>query len=316
MLADHQPESTPMKLSAAASGSPDVIVVGEALIDVVLSQGGAVEHPGGSPANVAYGLARLGVSTGFLTAIGKDDRGNAIRRHLTGAGVELLPGSQSMATTSTATATLADDGSASYLFDLAWQLAPVTPTYVPKLLHTGSIASFLAPGATGVKCILQHCAGISTVTYDPNIRPDLLGSHHEALTIFEDLVPLTDVVKLSDEDAAWLYPHKSPEETGRHILNLGTDLVAVTRGGKGSLLLTADTQISIPAVRSVVADTIGAGDSYMAAFILGLLTRGTDGWAPPVLEQIGRMASIAAAITVRRPGANPPSSIELIDGLN
>jgi fructokinase len=305
-----------MKPFAAAPGSPDVIVVGEALMDVVLSGDGEVEHPGGSPANVAYGLARLGVSTGFLTAIGQDDRGNAIRTHLTGAGVELLPGSQSMTATSAATATLASDGSASYSFDLTWQLAPVTPTYLPKVLHTGSIASFLAPGATQVKSILQHSSGTSTVTYDPNIRPDLLGSHHEALTIFEDLVPLTNVVKLSDEDAAWLYPHKTPEETGRHILHLGTGLVAVTRGGEGSLLLTADTHISIPAVKSVIADTIGAGDSYMAALILGLLTRGTDGWAPPVLEQIGRMASMAAAITVRRPGANPPSSSELSESLN
>lgn len=305
-----------MKPSTAPSGSPDVIVVGEALTDVVLSHDGAAEHPGGSPANVAYGLARLGVSTGFLTAIGQDDRGNAIRTHLTGAGVELLPGSQSMAATSTATATLANDGSATYAFDLTWQLAQVTPTYLPKLLHTGSIASFLAPGSASVKSILQHCAGTSTITYDPNIRTDLLGSHYEALAIFEDLVSLTNVVKLSDEDAAWLYPNRTPEETGRHILNLGADLVAVTRGGEGSLLLTADMEISVPAVVSVVADTIGAGDSYMAAFILGLLTRGTDRWAPPVLEQIGRMASMAAAITVRRPGANPPSSSELCEGLD
>jgi fructokinase len=304
-----------MKLPAVPYGPPDVIVVGEALIDIVFSQDGAAEHPGGSPANVAYGLARLGVSTGFLTAIGQDDRGSTIRAHLTGAGVELLPGSQSMASTSTATATLGDDGSASYSFDLAWQLAPDAPTCLPRLLHTGSIASFLAPGAAGVKYILDQCAGTSIVTYDPNIRPELLGSHHEARTIFEDLVPLTDVVKLSDEDAVWLYPQRTPEETSRHILSLGTDLVAVTRGAGGSLLRTADTEISVPGVASVVADTIGAGDSYMAAFILGLLTRGTDGWAPHVLEQIGQMASMAAAITVRRPGANPPSYSELRDGL-
>lgn len=304
-----------MKPPAAPSGSPDVIVVGEALIDIVHSQAGADEHPGGSPANVAYGLARLGVSTGFLTAIGRDDHGEAIRAHLTGAGVELLHGSQTMVATSTATATLAHDGSASYSFNLTWQLDSVTPTYLPKLIHTGSIASFLAPGAAGVKSILEDCAGTSTVTYDPNIRPELLGSHHEALSIFENLVPLTDVVKLSDEDASWLYPRQTVEQTSRHILSLGTDLVAVTCGAGGSHLRTADTEISVPGVASVVADTIGAGDSYMATFILGLLTRGTDGWAPHVLEQIGQMASMAAAITVRRPGANPPSYSELNDAL-
>jgi fructokinase len=300
-----------MKPAAALSGIPEVIVVGEALIDVVHTGDGVTEHPGGSPANVAYGLARLGVSTGFLTSIGTDDRGLAISSHLSGAGVHILPGSQSAAATSTATATLAGDGSATYSFDLLWQLAPVAPPYLPRLLHTGSIASFLAPGAAGVKSVLQHCAGLSTVTYDPNIRPELLGSHHEARTIFEDLVPLTDVVKLSDEDAAWLYPRRSPEDAARHIRGLGTDLVVVTRGSEGSFLLTADTEISVPSVETVVADTIGAGDAYMAALILGLLTRGGEGLAPPILEQIARMASMAAAITVGRPGADLPSSVEM-----
>jgi fructokinase len=300
-----------MKPAAALSGIPEAIVVGEALIDVVHTGDGVTEHPGGSPANVAYGLARLGVSTGFLTSIGTDDRGLAISSHLSGAGVHILPGSQSAAATSTATATLAGDGSATYSFDLLWQLAPVAPPYLPRLLHTGSIASFLAPGAAGVKSVLQHCAGLSTVTYDPNIRPELLGSHHEARTIFEDLVPLTDVVKLSDEDAAWLYPRRSPEDAARHISGLGTDLVVVTRGSEGSFLLTADTEISVPSVETVVADTIGAGDAYMAALILGLLTRGGEGLAPPILEQIARMASMAAAITVGRPGADLPSSVEM-----
>jgi fructokinase len=300
-----------MKPAAALSGAPEVIVVGEALIDAVHTGEGVTEHPGGSPANVAYGLARLDVSTGFLTSIGTDDRGLAISSHLSGAGVHILPGSQSAAATSTATATLAGDGSATYSFDLLWQLAPVAPPYLPRLLHTGSIASFLAPGAAGVKSVLQHCAGLSTVTYDPNIRPELLGSHHEARTIFEDLVPLTDVVKLSDEDAAWLYPRRSPEDAARHISGLGTDLVVVTRGSEGSFLLTADTEISVPSVETVVADTIGAGDAYMAALILGLLTRGGEGLAPPILEQIARMASMAAAITVGRPGADLPSSVEM-----
>lgn len=296
---------------SAPAAVPEVIVVGESLIDVVHAGDAVTEHPGGSPANVAYGLARLDVSTGFLTSIGTDERGLAISGHLTGAGVHILPGSQSATATSTATATLAADGSATYSFDLVWQLATVAPTYLPPLLHAGSIASFLAPGSADVKSLLQNCAGISTITYDPNIRPELLGSHHEARTIFEDLVPLTDVVKLSDEDAAWLYPRRPPEEAARQICRLGADLVVVTRGSEGSFLLTADTELSVPSVETVVADTIGAGDAYMAALILGLLTRGGEGLAPPVLEQIARMASMAAAITVGRPGAHLPSSAEM-----
>lgn len=289
----------------------DVIVVGEALVDIVVSAGGTVEHPGGSPANVAYGLGRLGVGTALLTSIGDDHHADAIEKHLRSAGVNLLPGSKGRGGTATATAVLASDGSASYDFDIRWDLPRTAPAALPKVLHTGSIATFLAPGAAAVRDLLEQSHERCVVTYDPNIRPALLGSQSEARSIFEELVPLTDVVKLSDEDALWLYPRLSLEDTSKRILDLGAGLVAVTKGSEGSLLATANTRMIIPSVRSVVVDTIGAGDSYMAALIYGLLMRGTDGLAPSVLESLGRMASKAAAITVRRPGANPPTVEEL-----
>ncbi|MGO4187451.1 carbohydrate kinase family protein [Pseudarthrobacter sp. TAF60_1] len=290
----------------------DVVVIGETLTDVVTTPGGTTEHPGGSPANVSYGLARLGVSTGLITSIGPDRRGEVLAEHLTGAGVMLLSGSRALERTSTATATIARDGSASYAFDITWDVEPpdLAPT-PPKILHTGSIASFLSPGAGEVKAILQQLHNACTVTYDPNIRPALLGTHAEARRTFEELVHLTDVVKLSDEDAEWLYPEKTTEETATHILGLGADLAVVTKGSSGSLLATSSASLSIPAVKSTVADTIGAGDSYMSALILGLLTRGTDGYAPSVLEQLGRTAAAAASITVSRSGAMPPTGDEL-----
>lgn len=291
--------------------SLDVVVVGEALIDVVSRPDGAVEHPGGSPANVAYGLGRLGINTGLMTAIGDDARGAAIEGHLASAGVVLLPGARSLERTASATATIAADGSASYIFDIDWRLEPLAPAYFPKVLHTGSIATFLAPGAGTVRSLLEQAHRECMVTYDPNIRPALLGSHAEARSIFEELVPLTDVVKLSDEDAHWLYPGQDLEQTAERILELGTGLAVITAGAEGSLLCTAGTRLSIPSVATTVADTIGAGDSYMAALIFGLLSRGTAGLAPSVLETIGRTASAAAAITVSRPGANPPTLDEL-----
>ncbi|KSU78715.1 fructokinase [Pseudarthrobacter enclensis] len=289
----------------------DVIVVGEALVDIVVSPHGTVEHPGGSPANVAYGLARLGVDTGLLTSIGGDHHADAISRHLESAGVRLLPGSRGDGPTATATAVLASDGSARYDFDIRWALPATAPATLPKILHTGSIASFLAPGAAVVRDLLEQSHRRCMVTYDPNIRPALLGSHAEALALFEDLVQFTDAVKLSDEDARWLYPQLTLEEASRRILDLGAALVAVTAGAEGSLLATREAQVSVPAVRSAVADTIGAGDSYMSALVYGLLMRGADGMAPSVLESLGRMAAKAAAITVRRPGANPPTLEEL-----
>jgi fructokinase len=290
----------------------DVIVIGEALTDIVTTPGGTTEHPGGSPSNVAYGLARLGVSTGLLTAVGADRRGAALESHLESAGVVLLPGSRSLERTSTATATIAADGSASYAFDILWNPEPLHPLLAsPRVLHTGSIASFLAPGAERVKTELQQLRAACTTTYDPNIRPDLLGTHAESRSIFEELAHLTNVVKLSDEDAQWLYPRKTLEDTATHVLGLGAELAVITKGSSGSLLATASTRLSIPAVKSHVVDTIGAGDSYMSALILGLLTRGTNGLAPSVLEQLGRTAAMAAAITVARAGANPPTENEL-----
>ena len=254
----------------------DAVVIGEALIDIVNGPEGSISYPGGSPANVAYGLGRLGVRTGLLTAIGDDEHGTAITNHLHSAGVELLPGSASLERTATATATLAADGSASYEFDIAWQLAPVAPAMIPKILHTGSIATFLAPGAGTVRTLLEQCHQSCLVTYDPNIRPALLGSHTEATTIFEDLLPLTDVVKLSDEDAHWLYPGWSPDDVAAHLLQHGARLAVITKGADGALLVTPGARFSIPSVKTEVADTIGAGDSYMAALIFGLLTRGDE----------------------------------------
>ncbi|WOH20575.1 carbohydrate kinase [Paenarthrobacter sp. GOM3] len=300
-------------MGPSTTGKPqsalDVLVIGEALIDVVTAPSGQVEHPGGSPANVAYGLGRLGVFTGLLTAIGDDARGTAIEAHLHSAGVTVLPGSRSLARTSAATVTLAADGSAAYDFDVTWDLPRTVLPSLPKVLHTGSIATFLAPGARNVKSILERAHHRCTVTYDPNIRPALLGSHTEAVAIFEDLVPATDLVKLSDEDAQWLYPHKSHNETAAHIIGLGAKLAVVTMGASGSHFASAEASIDIPAPKTMVVDTIGAGDSFMSALILGLLNEGR--FTRDAMSRMGEAAAAAAAVTVSRAGANPPTLAEL-----
>ena len=289
----------------------DVMVVGEALIDVVTTS----HDTSGTPGRLT-GQRRLRTwppRRNHRPAHGHcpGRAGDSIETHLRSAGVTLLPGSKSLTRTASATATLEPDGSARYDFDISWDLAPAAPAYFPKILHTGSIATFLSPGAGAVKALLEQAHRDCMITYDPNIRPALLGSQAEAKATFEELVPLTDVVKLSDEDAQWLYPQKSLDETAAHILGLGTGLTVITKGAEGSQFTTPAANISIPAVKSKVADTIGAGDSYMSALILGFLTRGTEGFAPAVLEQLGHTAAAAAAITVQRPGANPPTLEEL-----
>ncbi|WP_434994309.1 carbohydrate kinase family protein [Arthrobacter sp. Ld5] len=289
----------------------DVLVIGEALVDIVVSSQGTAKHPGGSPANVAYGLGRLGVHTALLTSIGDDHHGTTIETHLRSAGVHLMPGSKSRGGTSTATGVLTPDGSAQYDFTIRWEPPRITPSSIPKILHTGSIATFLAPGAAVVRELIEQAHQHCIVTYDPNIRPALLGSHAEAKTIFEELASFTDVVKLSDEDAAWLYPRLAPDQVSQLILDLGPGLVVITRGEQGSLLTMQDAKVDMPPVKSTVVDTIGAGDAYMSALIYGLLTRNAHGLEPSALDSLGRRASAAAGITVRRAGAHPPTSEEL-----
>lgn len=293
------------------SGSHDVLVIGEALIDIVSTTEGSVAHPGGSPANVAFGLGRLGIDVSLLTALGDDEFGEQIQNHLSTANVKLQPGSVNLQRTASATAVLSADGSARYEFDIHWELARHTLETIPKIVHAGSIATFLEPGADAVAELLAQAKGQALVTYDPNIRPALVGEHDQALTTFERTAVLCDVVKLSDEDAAWLYPDVELAQVASRILALGPRIVVLTRGADGATLSTLTDQVQIPAVRSEVADTIGAGDSFMSALIYGLLGYGSADLSSVQLEQLGRSAVAAGALTVRRPGAMPPTLEEL-----
>ncbi|NUP74006.1 MAG: hypothetical protein HOQ07_05065 [Sinomonas sp.] len=153
----------------------NVLVVGEALTDIIRTPVGTREHPGGSPANVALGLARLGVSTAFLTALGRDARGDAIAARLVAAGAEVLPESWSLPATSTARARIADDGGASYEFNLAWELPAEVELPAAGHVHIGSVGAFLEPGASRVEELVRRLRPSATVSFDPNLRPDLLG---------------------------------------------------------------------------------------------------------------------------------------------
>lgn len=300
------------------------LVVGEALIDVVArADGSRAEHPGGSPANVALGLGRLGRHVDLLTWLGYDAEGDLVRHHLEGSGVHVLEGNRSAARTSLATATIGSDGSASYEFDLEWDLPETWDEDPgdPLVVHTGSIATVLQPGGAAVAAILARRRDTSTVTYDPNLRPVLMGSPAHALPVVDALVRLADVVKVSDEDLAWLHPGVAPAEIAEEWSRSGPSLVVVTHGGEGAFASTsAGARLSVVAPKVQVADTVGAGDSFMGGLIDGLWSAGllgadrrqalADVDAATVQAVLERCARIAA-ITVSRPGANPPRSAEL-----
>lgn len=295
-----------------SAGSVEVLVIGEALIDIVHTPQGTAKIPGGSPANVAYGLAKLGIRPSLWTALANDQHGDMIREHLDSAGVTVLPWATPKDRTSTSTVRLAEDGSPQYEFDVHWSIQARKLHKIPRLLHVGSAAAFCAPGNDAIEDALRQCHGISLVTFDPNIRPALIPPHAQSLKAFERIAAMADVVKLSDEDANWLYPRLRIENVAQHILELGPDLVSITQGEKGALLTSSQASTAIPAVPVTVVDTIGAGDSYMSALIFSLLDSAQSGYGQAALTQLGRVAAAAAAITVSRTGARPPSRSELV----
>ncbi|MBO9553333.1 carbohydrate kinase [Cellulomonas sp.] len=300
------------------------LVVGEALIDVVERfDGSRGEHPGGSPANVALGLGRLGRHADLLTWLGNDVEGDTIRRHLEASGVHVLTGNRSAARTPTATAHVDAAGVATYEFDLEWDLPDSWDEDPgdPLVVHTGSIAAVLQPGGAAVARTLARYRETSTITYDPNLRPALMGSPEHALPHVDALVRLADVVKVSDEDLAWLHPGVAPAEIAEQWSRSGPSLVVVTHGGEGAFASTAaGARLHVPAPAVTVADTVGAGDSFMGGLIDGLWSAGLLGGdrrgaladidAATVEAVLARCVRIAA-ITVSRPGANPPTSAEL-----
>lgn len=296
-------------MTSAASVVPAVLVIGEALIDIVKMGSGATEHVGGSPANVALGLGRRGVATALLTQVGRDARGQTIVGHLAASYVHVLPQSITALPTSTAVAHIAADGTADYVFDVRWgRFEPMRTS--ARLIHTGSLAAFLEPGATAIQETLQH-ADVAEITFDPNIRPSLVGDHASAVTAFERIAGLSTVVKMSDEDASWLYPQQGIDFIIDAVLDLGPRLVAITRGPEGAIIATPAHKVRVDAEAVPTVDTIGAGDTFMASLIHSVLRFGTSDLDRAKLIHIGTDAVHAAAITVSRAGADLPWAHEM-----
>ena len=300
------------------------LVIGESLIDIVHRPDGSTrEHVGGSPANVAVGLARLGHEVTLATKIGDDERGTRIATRLDEEGVALTEGSIGERPTSVATSTLDETGAAAYTFDLTWELSEDQPLEGLAHVHTGSIAATLEPGASVVLSTLQSARPSATISYDPNARPSLMGDPHGVRAKIEQLIGLSDVVKASDEDIAWLYDGAPLPDILRLWGLLGPALVVVTRAEKGAVIgltITGElTSVDAPIVE--VMDTVGAGDSFMAGLLSGLLEASLLGGIQ-ARERL-RSASLAdvrpavdralacASITVSRAGAAPPYLADL-----
>ena len=287
------------------------LVIGESLIDIV----GDDEHVGGSPLNVAVGLGRLGRDVDFLTCIGDDPYGRRIAEYVNAAGVQLVSESRTAAQrTATARATVAEDGSAEYVFDMDWRLSGTPPVAPPLFVHTGSIAAVQDPGCLAVAALIDTYRVSATVTFDPNVRPSLIADRELAVERIEHLIERSDIVKVSEEDLRWIDPDRSPEQIARTWLAVGPALVVVTMADQGAMAVCAAGEARVPTRAVQVVDTVGAGDSFMAGLLDALWGSGLlGGDRRTALRGIGvdaltaalDEASLSSALTVARAGADP-----------
>ncbi|GAA0352613.1 carbohydrate kinase [Actinoallomurus spadix] len=313
--------------------SPDarvVAVAGEAIIDLVAGEPGGpyLALPGGSPANVAVGLARLGVPTRMIARIGEDPFGRTLREHLLRNGVDT--GAVATAAEPSSVAFVHHEaGGPAYDLRLAgtadWQWTAEELAALPlgdvAALHVGSLAMVLPPGAEALAGLVRRARETATIAYDPNCRPDVMAAVPDARARIGTLLHTADIVKISDADLAWLRPGDDPRRFAAGLVEETGGVVIVTLGAEG-VLVTAPrlAPLPLPARAVEVVDTVGAGDSYMSAVLAGLYERGLLGAERraalravpgPVLTEVCAEAARAAAITCGRRGADPPTRAEL-----
>lgn len=304
-----------------AGSTVHLLVVGESLVDVVHAPDGSVaERAGGSAANVAVALGRLRRPVRLATALADDRYGGLVAAYLGRDGVRLAADPEVVTRTASARAVIGEDGSARYEFDLEWRLGEVPLEPLPLAVHACSLGAVLEPGAGQVAGLLEAVRGRALVTYDVNARPALTGTGPELLAAVERIARLADLVKASDEDLHALHPGLSVDDAAAAMLTLGPAAVVVTRGPDGASWHAPDGVVRVPAPATEVADTIAAGDSFMAALLDGLWTAGLleagsrDRLAvldPEERERLLARAARAGALAVSRPGADPPYLAEL-----
>ncbi len=295
-----------------------VTVVGEAIVDLVPGEGpGAfVAHPGGSPYNVAIGLARLGCPTALLARLSDTAFGRLLRDNAAAEGVDLTRAPLSAEPTTLAVVSLDEQGRADYDFyvtgtsDWHWSQAELVLPPGTQVLHLGSLASWTPPGDALIHDLAARARAEEVlVSYDPNLRPRLQGDRAVAVSSVERSVAVAHVVKASADDLAWLHPGEDRAHLAGRWLDLGAELVVVTDGADGAIAYRAGhPPLACAARPTAVVDTVGAGDAFTAGLLDALVRRdlhrpgrlGAD--LAPVLAD----AVLVSSLTCERAGADPP----------
>ena len=309
--------------------TPVLTVIGEALVDLVPepAAGGYREAPGGSPFNVAIGLARLGNRTSLMARFSDDRYGQLLRSAAAAEGVDLQAAPHAPERSTVATASVGDGGDVTYEFDMDgtadWQwtaaeLRELDPG--TDVLHFGSIAAWTPPGAERIADLVSdlRARGRVLISYDPNVRPAVFGGRVRGIEMLERSVRDAHVVKASREDLEWLYPEIAPDDVAARWSRLGANLVVVTDGAEGATAYRGTrAPLHRPGRRVTVVDTIGAGDAFTAGLLTGLVRRRLHrnrrlaGISNGALADIIDEAVLVSAITCEREGADPPRLDEL-----
>ncbi len=296
-------------------------VCGEVLIDLIPDGSGErVPHVGGGPANTAKALARLGHDVYFIDGISSDKYGQMSRQELLDDEVKLELALNSDKPTCLAIVSLNENGGASYefeidgtaTFDFSDSWLPDPSRYKPSVLHIGTLVTVIQPGADVLYDWAIQVAEFAPVVFDPNVRSVVMNDRDKYLSAVERWVAISSVVKVSDDDLAWLYPDQQYADVAKRWINGGAALVVVTRGADGLVGFTEDGVVEVPGVKVDVADTVGAGDTVGAIVVEAMVEKGILNLTGETLKAVLNRAAVAAGITCSRKGAQPPYKHELM----
>lgn len=314
---------------------PEVITLGELLIDFVPTVSGVTlieapafqKAPGGAPANVAVGLARLGVTSGFMGKVGDDAFGHFLAQTLEQAGVDISALCfASEARTALAFVSLMADGERDFMFyrhpsaDMLYRPDELQADYIrsAKLFHFGSISLISEPSrSTTLQAVeIAQSAGL-LVSYDPNLRLNLWPGAGEARRGILDAWPLAQVIKISEEELAFLSGKVSLMDGARSLWHERLKLLVITRGKAGCTYFTPELVGEAPGYPVVPVDTTGAGDGFVAGLLKGIYENLDRKLDEALLNAICRYANAVGALTTTRRGAIPglPTEQEMEDFL-
>jgi fructokinase len=299
--------------------SNQVWVCGEVLIDLIPDGTERKAVVGGGPANTAKALAKLGIDAQFIDGISTDKYGQMALKQLHKDGVLLDFVKFSDKPTCLAIVSLNKQGGASYefviegtaTFDFSASWLPDPVANKPSLLHIGTLVTAIEPAASVLFEWAKQVAKVSPIVFDPNIRPAVMSDRAEYVKQVERWVSISSAVKVSDDDIYWLYPGVELDQIANKWLSMGPELVVVTFGDKGLTGYRKNEKVAVDAKKVVVADTVGAGDTVGAILVEAIIEDGLDKLTGMRLSVMLDRAAKAAAITVSRTGALPPSKAEI-----